>query len=57
MTKLRRDFILLCALNSAWHYRTWNEVEKDLLPQLKKGGWKKKEEKLLKKYFDEYRHR
>ena len=57
MTKLRRDFILLCALNSAWHYRAWDEVEKDLLPQLKKGGWKKKEEKLLKKYFEEYRHR
>lgn len=41
MTKMRRqDFILLllllCAINSALKYRTWDEVEKELLPYFKK---------------------
>lgn len=59
MKKMRRqDFILLlCAINSALKYRTWDEVEKELLPYFKKMGLKKKEEKLLKKYFEEYKHR
>ena len=54
----RQDFILLlCAINSALKYRTWDEVEKELLPHFKKMGLRKKEEKLLKKYFEEYRYR
>ena len=57
MTKMRRDFIVLYAINLTWQYSTWDEIEKELLPNLKKNGLKKKEEKLLKKYFEEYRYR
>ena len=57
MTKMRRDFIVLYAINLTWQYSTWNEIEKELLPDFKKNGLKKKEEKLLKKYFEEYRYR
>ena len=57
MTKMRRDFIVLYAINLTWQYSTWDEIEKELLPRFKKMGLKKKEEKLLKKYFEEYRYR
>lgn len=57
MTKMRRDFIVLYAINLTWQYSTWDEIEKELLPNFKKNGLKKKEEKLLKKYFEEYRYR
>ena len=54
---MRRDFIVLYAINLTWQYSTWDEIEKELLPHFKKDGLKKKEEKLLKKYFEEYRYR
>lgn len=54
---MQRDFIVLYAINLTWQYSTWDEIEKELLPHFKKIGLKKKEEKLLKKYFEEYRYR
>ena len=57
MTKMQRDFIVLYAINLTWQYSTWDEIEKELLPHFKKMGLKKKEEKLLKKNFEEYRYR
>lgn len=57
MTKMQRDFIVLYAINLTWQYSTWDEIEKELLPHFKKMGLKKKEKKLLKKYFEEYRYR
>lgn len=54
---MQRDFIVLYAINLTWQYSAWDEIEKELLPHFKKMGLKKKEEKLLKKYFEEYRYR
>ena len=42
MTKMRRDFIVLYAINLTWQYSTWDEIEKDTNNKIRKESSKTK---------------